>query len=93
MPFLFAAAVLGILWGGARSGWQTSAQYNEGQKKPLPPVQGFGGKRWVTWVVAWRGRKLSLGPHLVDAFGANEIERNIKVLRPGARAFRFVLDR
>lgn len=86
MPFFLAASAVIALLAGAKSGWRTDAQMKAGAY----PVKGLPGPCWMTWVVAWQGKKIFVGPKLVDAMGAAKIERAMKEFRPGAHVFRFV---
>lgn len=92
-PFLIAASALLAIAAGSKTGWRTSAEMAEDERKQkgLPPtVQGAPLYRWFYWYIHHNGNMSSYGAVKMTDAEAFRTEFNTKSQNLGAQLTRYI---
>jgi hypothetical protein len=101
-PFLLVAAAVIALGTGQRTGWRTSAEMAEEERKareaktapwtPEPVVKGAPVRHWFYWYLHYQGRVTPYGPILMTDQEAFQNEFRTKSQFLGVDCHRYVWD-
>lgn len=93
LPFLLAASAVLAIAAGSKTGWRTSAELAEDERrqKGLPPtVQGAPPSRWFYWYIHNNGQTSSYGAVKMTDAEAFRTEFNTKTQNLGAQLQRYI---